>query len=247
MSEVTKERLDLLLVEQDLFPSRSRAQEMIRGGKVRVEGLVVIRPGARVLRGSLIEVDGPGNPYVSRGGLKLEGALEAFEVLVHGKVALDVGASTGGFTDCLLSRGVQKVYCVDVGRGQLAEQIRRNSKVQYWESCHIKDFSPDRINEIINIIVVDVSFISLRKVIPYLAPFLERAGEIVALVKPQFEVGRKKVNKRGIVTDTSLQKLACEDVANTFSDYEFEILGLVESEITGVDGNQEYFLYARKS
>ena len=197
-------RLDQLLVEKGLVSSRNKAQAIIGAGKVRVEGQLADKAGFRFSSDVYIDVIEPIHPYVSRGGMKLAHAIEHFSVNIQGLVCMDVGASTGGFTDCLLRKGAAKVYAVDVGYGQLDWRLRNDKRVVPLERTNIRNLRPDLLDSPVNLITVDTSFISLRLVIPSVLPYLCREGRIVALVKPQFEVGKGRVGKGGIVKDPKL-------------------------------------------
>ena len=219
--------------------SRARARELIDAGKVRVAGATSRKPAALVAASDEIVLEEPDHPYVSRGALKLAGAVADFQLTLKGKTALDVGASTGGFTDFLLSAGAARVYCVDVGKGQLHEKLRTDPRVEYWESADIRGFSPGILAANIDIMTVDVSFISLTKVVPALAKFPRAEAELIALVKPQFEVGKAKLGKGGLVKDEAAVQRCCEENG-------FAVEGIVPSRLKGGDGNQEYFIYAKK-
>ena len=207
-----KERIDKLLLEKGLAASRERARAMIMEGKVKVNGHPLTKAGEMVGIDSQIEIKGQDMPYVSRGGLKLEAALKQFEISVKDKVAMDVGSSTGGFTDVLLQEGTRKVYCIDVGYGQLAWKLRQDPRVVLLERSNIRHLERERIPEAIDIATIDVSFISLNKVVPKVLEFLAADGEIVALIKPQFEVGKGEVGKGGIVKDAVKRQAAVDRV-----------------------------------
>ena len=195
-----RERIDVLLVEKGLAESRSKAQALIMAGQVRVDGKMVDKPGSRVPTAATVAVDA-GLPYVSRGGFKLRRALDIFPVTVAGRICLDAGASTGGFTDCLLKYGAKKVYCVDVGYGQLDWTLRKDERVLCIERTNIRYLDKDRFDFLFDLATVDVSFISLEKVFPVLNGLLKDKGEVIALIKPQFEAGKGLVKKGGIVDD----------------------------------------------
>ncbi|UCF01274.1 MAG: TlyA family RNA methyltransferase, partial [Deltaproteobacteria bacterium] len=190
-------RLDVVLVERGLAESRQRAAVLILAGKVRVEGRKALKAGQRVAPDVEVEVLDPGEGYVSRGGFKLASALDSFSLQVVGLVAMDVGASTGGFTDCLLRRGAQKVYAIDVGYGQLAWQLRQDSRVVVLERCNVRYLTREHVPESVDLAVIDASFISLKKIIPKVLEFFKSSGQLLALIKPQFEVGRNQVGKGG--------------------------------------------------
>jgi 23S rRNA (cytidine1920-2'-O)/16S rRNA (cytidine1409-2'-O)-methyltransferase len=243
-SKTRKLRLDRLLVGRGLTESRERAQAVIIAGHVLVSGRKIDKAGSLVPEDAEIRVLGESLPYVSRGGLKLEAALKEFRIAVEGKVALDVGASTGGFTDCLLQSGVKKVYAVDVGYGQMAWKLRQDARVVTIERTNIREIDPSLLPEPIDIAVADVSFISLEKVIPGILKFLKPDAEIIALIKPQFEVGKGLVGKGGIVRDEAARTAAVNRVTHYFRGLGLEVKGVIPSPITGQDGNVEYLIYA---
>lgn len=243
-SKTRKLRLDRLLVGRGLTESRERAQAMIIAGYVLVNGRKIDKAGSLVPEDAEIRVLGESLPYVSRGGLKLEAALKEFRIVAEGKVALDVGASTGGFTDCLLQSGVRKVYAVDVGYGQMAWKLRQDSRVVTIERTNIREIDQSLLPEPIDIAVADVSFISLEKVVPGILKFLKPDAEIIALIKPQFEVGKGQVGKGGIVRDNAARTAAVDRVTHCFRGLGLEVKGVIPSPITGQDGNVEYLIYA---
>ena len=243
-SKTRKLRLDRLLVGRGLSESRERAQAVIIAGQVLVSGQKIDKAGALVPENAEIRVLGESLPYVSRGGLKLEAALKEFRIVAEGKVALDVGASTGGFTDCLLQSGVKKVYAVDVGYGQMAWKLRQDARVVTIERTNIREIAPSLLPEPIDIVVADVSFISLEKVVPGILKFLKPEAEIVALIKPQFEVGKGQVGKGGIVRDDAARTAAVNRITEYFRGLGLEVKGVIPSPITGQDGNVEYLIYA---
>jgi 23S rRNA (cytidine1920-2'-O)/16S rRNA (cytidine1409-2'-O)-methyltransferase len=238
----TKKRLDHLVLEKDLAPSRQRAQALIMAGKVLVDGVLVDKPGTSVSIDADISVKGENLAYVSRGGLKLAGALEALKISVKDLVCLDIGASTGGFTDCLLQHGAAKVYAVDVGYGQLAWRLRQNGRVIVIERTNIRHMPADRIPEAADLATIDVSFISLRLVVPAVLKFLKPGGRILALIKPQFEVGKGKVGKGGVVKDAKLRESVVSGLIEFFSQLGLTCGTVVPSSILGPKGNQEYIL-----
>lgn len=240
-----KQRLDTLLVERGLAPTRARAQARILAGDVFVAGERVDKAGASVSELARIEVRGDDNPFVSRGGLKLEGALAAFGLAVEGKVAMDIGASTGGFTDCLLQRGAARVYAVDVGYGQLAWKLRSEARVVNIERTNIRHLTTEQVSERVDLIVADCSFISLRQVLPPALPFLRAGGELVVLVKPQFEVGRGRVGKGGVVRDEGLRQETIEGLRAFCAELGLLVLGGVDATVAGPRGNQEHLLWLR--
>lgn len=241
-----KERLDKILVDLGFVRSREKAKALIMEGKVFIDGHACTKPGTFVSIDKKIELKGDEIPYVSRGGLKLEAAIKYFSVMVDGAIAMDIGSSTGGFTDCLLQHGARRVYCVDVGYGQLAWSLRNDPRVKLFERTNIRYLKREVIPEDIDIITVDVSFISLRKVLPKIFEFLRSGGRVLALVKPQFEVGRKDVGKGGIVRDESKRLEALEAVKQEALGLGFIVLGTFRSPLEGQKGNVEYFLYLEK-
>lgn len=240
-----KKRLDKLLVERGLASSRQRALPLIMEGKVLVDGLLVTKPGILVDDDAQITLKEEEIPYVSRGGLKLESALTNFNISVKDKIAMDVGASTGGFTDCLLQRGAKKVYCIDVGYGQLAWKLRQDPRVVLIERTNIRYLERERISDEIDIATIDVSFISLLKVVPKVLEFLKAYGEIIALIKPQFEVGKAEVEKRGIIKDEGKRLKAVQKVKEGLEALGLKTIGIMQSPILGQKGNIEYFIYLK--
>lgn len=238
-----KERLDLLLVARGLAKSRAQAQRLVQAGRVRVGGQVVDKPGAQVPLDAEVKIASPPR-YVSRGGEKLEAALAAFEVNPKGKVCLDVGASTGGFTDCLLKHGAECVYAVDVGKGQLDWGLRNDPRVVVREGVNARYLSPDDIGEPVDLATVDVSFISLRLVLPPLRGIVKLEGDAIALVKPQFEAGREKVGKGGVVREPEVHREVLERLA-AFAREElgWSVRGAVPSPLLGPAGNIEFLLH----
>lgn len=244
-SKKQKIRLDRLLVERGLSPARERARALIMSGTVLVDEAVVDKAGTQVSTDSEIRIKGEDNPYVSRGGLKLKGALEKFDIDARGLVVLDVGVSTGGFTDCLLQEGAKKVYAVDVGYGQLAWKLRTDERVILFERENIRYFSGDGIENEIDLATIDVSFISLKLVLPAVAKLIRKGAVILALIKPQFEAGKGDVGKKGVVRDPVVHKRVVEDVVTFSEEMGLRVEGTCESPITGPAGNREFFLYAR--
>ncbi len=238
-------RADVAVFEQGLAPSRERAQALILAGQVLCGDRPVEKAGDVVPAGAALRLRGEPMPYVSRGGLKLAHALNAFQVEVTGVVAVDIGASTGGFTDCLLQRGASRVYCIDVGHGQLDWKIASDPRVVVIDRTNIRHMPPDRIPERATLAVIDVSFISLRLVLPQLPALLVAGAPVVTLVKPQFEVGRDKVGKGGIVRDDEDRRQAVADVAAAARELGFAVLGETTSPITGGKGNVEFLLHLR--
>ena len=240
----TSARLDRLLVDRGLAPSRERAQALILAAKVLVDGRRVTKAGRLVPVESIITVSGDDMPYVSRGGLKLEHALEAFELKVNGLTAMDVGASTGGFTDCLLQRGARRVYAVDVGYGQLAWKLRQDPRVVVIERQNIRSLPADLVPERIQVAVIDASFISLKLVLPAVLPFLTDDALLVALIKPQFEAGRIHVGKGGVVRDPAVHDEVCRSIMESVESLGYSIIGVTPSPILGPKGNREFLMAA---
>lgn len=237
-----KKRLDLVLVDKGFAPSRQRAQALIMAGSVLVNDQPAAKAGVQVSERDRIDVKSDSNPYVSRGGLKLEGALQTLSLDVSGSICLDVGASTGGFTDCLLQNGAARVYAVDVGYGQLAWKLRRDERVVVIERTNIRNMPGEMVPETVDIVTIDVSFISLKIVVPAVMAFLKAEGLILALIKPQFEVGRNQVGKGGVVRDPELHDRVIENLSNFFSASGFECAGVAPSSILGPKGNREFFI-----
>lgn len=241
-----KERLDILLVKRNLAPSREKAKAVIMSGNVYVDGQKEDKPGTAFKEEAVIEVRGNTLPYVSRGGLKLEKALENFSVTVKGKVCTDVGASTGGFTDCMLQNGAVRVYAIDVGRGQLDWKLRQDERVVCMEKTNIRYVKPEDIGEPVDFSSVDVSFISLTKVLLPIRACLKEDGEIVALIKPQFEAGREKVGKKGVVRERGTHAEVIEAVTGFAVQNGFRAEALTFSPIKGPEGNIEYLVHLKK-
>lgn len=236
-----KVRLDALLVGRGLVKSRERAQALIMAGKVRVNGEVVSKAGKGVSADVDIDVK-EGLAYVGRGGVKLAGCLDAFNIGVSGLTALDVGSSTGGFTDCLLKRGALRVYAIDVGRGLIDVNLRNDPRVVLLEGRNIRRLDPAEIQDKADMAVIDVSFISLRLVLPKVREFLKEGGAILALVKPQFEVGKGEVGKGGVVKDPAKHRSAVEGIAAFSVSIGLKVMGTAESPITGAKGNKEFWI-----
>lgn len=241
-----KKRLDLLLVERGLAASRERARALILAGKVVVDDQRIDKAGHQVDTQAVIRLKSGDIPYVSRGGLKLAGALAAFTVQVGGTVALDVGASTGGFTDCLLQHGALKVYAVDVGYGQLAWSLRDDPRVINLERCNIRHLQRDALAEIPQLAVIDASFISLTNILPNVLHLLTPQADIIALIKPQFEVGRGQVGKGGIVKDAALHEQVVERICALALESGCRVHGVVESPVLGSKGNREFLIHLQK-
>ncbi len=243
---VKKERLDRLLVEKGVTPTGEKARALIMAGKVAVEGKVVDKPGTKIDSEASIQVRGEASPYVSRGGEKLEGALKTFGIDPKGLVVMDVGASTGGFTDCILQKGAQKVYAVDVGYGQLAWKLQRDPRVVTLERRNIRYLKREEVAEEIDLILIDASFISVEKFLAHLLGFLKKGGTILSLIKPQFEVGKGEVGKGGVVRNPALHQKVIDRISNFCRGLRLEILGVAESPLFGPKGNKEFFIYLRK-
>ena len=235
-------RLDMLLVERGFAESVLGALPLIMAGKVLVDGRVADKAGAEVSRESEVSIKTDA-PFVGRGGLKLEGALRDFDVMVRGLIAMDVGSSTGGFTDCLLKNGASRVYAVDVGKGIIDDSLRRDPRVCLLEGRNIRHLEAEDVGEKIDIATVDVSFISLKKVIPKLKEFLKPFGMVLALIKPQFEAGKENVGKGGVVRDPSVHQAVVEDIKSFSKRAGFKVLGVSPSKITGAKGNAEFWIY----
>ncbi|MEO8376937.1 MAG: TlyA family RNA methyltransferase [Candidatus Sumerlaeota bacterium] len=238
-------RLDVLLVERGLAESREKSQRLIRAGLVYTQSERLDKPGRMISADTEIIIKGSDCPYVSRGGLKLAGALDAFGIDPTGMVAVDLGASTGGFTDCLLQRGSTKVYAIDVGRGQLHERLQRDPRVVAREQTHIDSLQASEFDPLPTMCVADLSFISLRRAFPVIHRLLEAGGVAVVLVKPQFEAGRERVPRGGVITDAVLQREIVDALASSAREQGFVVAGECPSPIPGGDGNREFFLFLR--
>lgn len=237
-----KQRLDKLLVERGLAPSREKAQALIMAGQVVVGDHAADKAGQQVALDAEIRIKGEVLPYVSRGGLKLKRALDEFGLDVAGVTALDVGASTGGFTDCLLQAGAARVIAVDVGYGQLAWKLRQDPRVTSLEKTNIRYLEPDQLDGVPELAVIDASFISLSKVLPPTVRLVRPGGRIIALIKPQFEVGKGEVGKGGIVRDPRAHERAIEGVRQVAVELGLTVAGLCDSPILGADGNREFLI-----
>lgn len=242
-----KKRLDLLLVEQGLSESREKAKAAIMSGIVYVDNQKADKPGEAFAEGAKLEIRGSGLKYVSRGGLKLEKAMEAFPLCLENKTCMDIGASTGGFTDCMLQNHAKKVYAVDVGYGQLAWKLRTDPRVINLERTNARYLDHHQITEPIDFTSVDVSFISLEKILPAVHPLLAPAGEMVCLIKPQFEAGREKVGKKGVVRDLQVHEDVIKRIVQFAFTSGFSVLNLTYSPVKGPEGNIEYLMYIRKA
>jgi 23S rRNA (cytidine1920-2'-O)/16S rRNA (cytidine1409-2'-O)-methyltransferase len=243
----SKQRLDLLLVERKFFDSRSSAQREILAGNVFVNGQLTDKPGLQLAVNSQIEIRAK-NPYVSQGGLKLEKALKEFSIDVTDKICLDVGASTGGFTDCLLQHGAKKVFSIDVGKGQLDWKLRNDPRVIVLEEINGRYLKPEQIGELVDVATVDVSFISLKLILPALQPIVKPDGDFVLLVKPQFEAGRRQVGRGGVVKSAETHRaVLCELVSFFVNELQLSVLAGTFSPFKGPAGNIEFLLHLRHS
>ncbi|MCR5596924.1 MAG: TlyA family RNA methyltransferase [Lachnospiraceae bacterium] len=242
-----KERLDVLLVKNGFAPSREKAKIMIMEGNVFVAGQREDKAGSTFPEDVQIEVRGSSLKYVSRGGLKLEKALASFPIDLNGCICMDIGASTGGFTDCMIQNGAVKVYAIDVGYGQLAWKLRSDERVVCMEKTNFRYVTDEQIKEPVDFASVDVSFISLSKILPVAYPLLKEKGEMACLIKPQFEAGREKVGKKGVVRDPKVHEEVIQNVFGFASDAGFAICGLEYSPVRGPEGNIEYLMYLRKN
>lgn len=240
-----KERIDKLMVQRQLAGSRERARALIMAGRVLVNEQVVDKVGTRVDAATEIRLKGDDIPYVSRGGLKLAEALQTFTLDIAGRTAIDVGASTGGFTDCLLQKGVARVFAVDVGYGQLAWKIREDDRVVNLERTNIRTLQPEQLDETPDLAVIDASFISLDKVLPPTLKLLQPGSDVIALIKPQFEVGKGLVGKGGVVRDPELHEQVVARIKALASELGCQVLGLCESPILGPKGNREFLIHLR--
>jgi 23S rRNA (cytidine1920-2'-O)/16S rRNA (cytidine1409-2'-O)-methyltransferase len=238
-----KQRLDRLLVERGLAESGEKAQALIMAGAVLVNGQKALKPGHAIDTASRIEVTGK-PPYVSRGGIKLAAALDEFGIEIAGRICMDIGSSTGGFTDCLLQRGAARVHAVDVGSGQLDWKLRNDARVVVHEGINARDLRFEDIGELVELATFDVSFISVTLILPAAVPVLRSEGRMVILIKPQFEVGKGQVGKGGIVRSPELHRDACARVEDAVKNLGFET-SIMESPISGAEGNKEFLLYAR--
>lgn len=245
MSKKVKKRLDVLIVEKGLAASREKAKALIMTGNVIVNDRVVDKPGTEVDENAAVVIK-EDLPYVSRGGIKLEGALNNFNIDVNGLVIMDVGASTGGFTDCLLQRGAKKIFAVDVGKGLLDWKLRNDERVKVIEGKNIRHLQFDDVGEFVDMAVIDVSFISLKIVMPNVMNFARKGGLILALIKPQFEVGKGMVGKGGIVRDSEKHEAVIDGIKEFSISLGLDIKGVCESPITGAKGNREFWIWLGK-
>ncbi|WP_245613651.1 TlyA family RNA methyltransferase [Pelobacter seleniigenes] len=235
------------MVQRGLAASRERARALILAGQVVVDDHRVDKAGSQVFDHAEIRLKGDDIPFVSRGGLKLQKALREFQLDVHGIIALDVGASTGGFTDCLLQNGAAKIYAVDVGYGQLAWSLREDPRVVNLERCNIRHLDIEQFDEKPSLAVIDASFISLSKVLPNTLALITENGQVIALIKPQFEVGKGLVGKGGIVKDRTLHEQVLEQIRQVAEELHCQVLGIIDSPILGSKGNREFLIHLRKS
>ena len=244
---IQKKRLDCLIFDRGFTESREKAKAVIMAGQVYVDGQKQDKPGTPFPEDVSIEVRGDRLPYVSRGGLKLEKALALFPIDLNGKTTMDIGASTGGFTDCMLQNGAKKVYSVDVGYGQLAWKLRSDPRVVSLERTNVRYLTEEQVPESVEFFSVDVSFISLRLVLPVARRFLTENGQAVCLIKPQFEAGRENVGKKGVVRDRNVHIQVIRGIIDFVLKNGFSVLGLTYSPVKGPEGNIEYLLYLQKS
>jgi 23S rRNA (cytidine1920-2'-O)/16S rRNA (cytidine1409-2'-O)-methyltransferase len=241
-----KDRVDKILVKTGMVQSREKARALVMTGKVVVDGKRIDKPGAQINGDAQLRIQGRDSSYVSRGGEKMEGALEAFGIDPSGMIVMDVGASTGGFTDCILQKGAKKVYAVDVGYGQLAWKLRKDARVVNLERKNIRYLQREEIQEDVDLILIDTSFISVEKFLPHLLGFLKRRGTILSLIKPQFEVGRGEVGKGGVVRDRTLHEKVIARISAFSRGLGLTVLGVTESAPLGPKGNREFFIYLKK-
>jgi 23S rRNA (cytidine1920-2'-O)/16S rRNA (cytidine1409-2'-O)-methyltransferase len=241
-----KERLDKLLVEKGIVQSMDRARALILAGRVTIEDRTIDKPGTQIEMEARLQLRGEDQPYVSRGGIKLEGALHAFEIDPKGMVVMDVGASTGGFTDCVLQGGARKVYAVDVGYGLLAWRLQKDPRVVNLERRNIRYLKREEVKDEMDLILIDTSFISIEKFLSHLLHFLKKGGSIIGLIKPQFEVGKGEVGKGGVVRESALHQKVIERIEEFSRGLGLSVLGVTESPILGPKGNKEFFIYLRK-
>ncbi|MBP6460758.1 MAG: TlyA family RNA methyltransferase [Crocinitomicaceae bacterium] len=242
-----EERLDKILVNRGLISTRVRAEKMIEETGVKVNGKLITKPGKKFMSDVAIELIEEEIPWVSRGALKLIKALDHWNIDVTNKIAIDLGASTGGFTEVLLSKGIQKVFSVDVGTDQLHARIKENEKVIDLQKTHVRELTNHLITDVVDIVVIDVSFISLEKVFPFLHPFLSNDATIVALVKPQFEVGKENISKGGIVKNQKLYPQVIENIKNYALRSNLTYQDHIESPLLGGDGNREFLMWLKKN
>jgi len=247
VTEMPRVRLDTLLVERGLAPSRERARALILAGQVNVDGALAQKAGVSVPPNAAIALVEPDHPYVGRGGVKLAHALDAFGIIVEAREALDVGASTGGFTDVLLRRRAARVVALDVGHGQLDWSLRTDPRVLVVEGVNARTLTSEQVPASFDLVTIDVSFISLRHILPVVPPLIKHGADVVALVKPQFEAGRREVGKGGLVKDPAVQKRVVDEVVVAASEVGLTRIAMTESPITGSAGNREFFLHLKKA
>ena len=238
-----KKRLDIKLVECGIVQSRERAKSLIMAGKITVNDIIKDKPGIPVSEDDVIALKGKDIPFVSRGGIKLESALTSFNIDINGSVCLDVGASTGGFTDCLLKHGAKQVFAVDVGYGQMAWNLRKDPRVVTIERTNIRYLPYEAVSSSIDLVTIDVSFISLKIVVPAVLKFMNANGSIVALIKPQFEAGKGKVGKGGVIRDAAMHDEVIKNLSAFFIETGLKIEGVISSPVTGPKGNREFLIY----
>lgn len=238
-------RLDQVLVEREMVPTRAKAQALIMARRVRINGEYADKAGTPVAEEDVLEIVALEHPWVGRGGIKLDGAIEHFGVDVDGKVCADIGASTGGFTDVLLSRGARRVYAIDVGYGQLDQKLRDDPRVVVMEKTNARYLTSDDV-EAVDLVSIDVSFISLEMILPAAISIGAPGVEIVALIKPQFEAGREKIGKGGIVRDPEIRREVVERITTFVSTLGLEVAGVIESPVRGAEGNVEFLMYAHQ-
>lgn len=246
MSEVSKERLDVILTNRGLFESREKAQGALMAGLVYINGNKADKPGAKYPSDVEVEVRENHMPFVSRGGFKLQRAMEVFGLSLDGNIAMDIGASTGGFTDCMLQHGAVKVYSVDVGYGQLAWSLRNDERVVCMERTNARHLTDKEVPDKIDFASMDVSFISIKKIFPAIVPLLKDEGQMVCLIKPQFEAGREKVGKNGVVRDKEVHIEVINGILSSLTEFDLYAHGLTYSPIKGPKGNIEYLVWLKK-
>lgn len=246
--DIKKERLDILITELGLSASREKARSQIMAGIVFVDGIKIDKPGTKVSTAAKIDIKGDAVPYVSRGGLKLEKALKHFNIDLSNSIAMDIGASTGGFTDCMLKNGAAKVYAIDVGYGQLAWSLRTDHRVVCMERTNIRYVTRETVSDFPDFASIDVSFISLTKVLPVVIDLLSESGRLICLIKPQFEAGKEKVGKKGVVRDINIHIEVIEKITMfCINNLKLNVLGLTFSPIKGPEGNIEFLIYLSKN
>ena len=241
-----KDRVDKLLTERGIVQSRERARALIMAGRIAVGGRTIDKPGTRVWVEAQIQQQEEDQPYVSRGGIKLEKALHAFGIDPSGMVVMDVGASTGGFTDCILQKGAKKVYAVDVGYGQLAWKLQKDGRVVNVERRNIRYLRNEDVPEEMDLILIDTSFISIKKFLLHLLGFLKHQGDLISLIKPQFEVGKGEVGKGGVVRDAALHQKVIDQISEFSRKLGLSNLGVIDSPLLGPKGNKEFFIHLKK-